>query len=78
MSLKPGTPDQLEIILAPVEHPICRDLCRFFAANGWDIDISGPHNAFAMMPSGYGEGPASIDLWEMTAWLINARIRRET
>lgn len=77
MTLK-GTPEFLERLIAPINNPICRDLCRFFAYGGWDIDVSHePRRAIAMIPSGYGEGPATVDLWALTYWLTESRIMRE-
>jgi hypothetical protein len=47
-------------------------LIEFFEREGWEIDIDRDH-ILMLMPSGYGSGPAVVDLTELAEYLQGSR-----
>lgn len=80
MPLTEPQTNKLELVICVIEHEGCRDLCRYFAAAGWQIDVSGdPQSAVATCLMGSrGHALTRIDLYEMAAFLAALRIDRET
>jgi hypothetical protein len=48
-------------------------LIEFFEREGWEIDIDRDH-ILMLMPSGYGSGPAVVDLTALAEHLLKFRV----
>lgn len=62
------TDDKLERVIACIDHPVCRALCRYFAQAGWTIDVDGPSKVEAVAYA--DEGSVRLDLASLTAFIV--------
>jgi hypothetical protein len=63
--------EKIERIISCIDQPLCRDLCRYFAKAGWDIEVIGqPLRVEATMDSGHGSGATVIDLVNLTVFIL--------